>query len=220
MLILACSLFSVFAIAQTDNKPPQKANKRPVVKAAATVAAKKPPPKEPFADATVAEMAKQCISFDTEAGIIEAEMYPEQAPETVRSFLNLVGMGMLDTTVFSRVVPGFVVQGGNLATSERITEALVERSRKTINDEPNMLKHERGILSMARPDEPNGASTHFFFLVANEAAFLDSKFTAFGRVTKGMDVVDKINNGDVIGDKPTKPVRITKATVVACPLKE
>ncbi len=70
---------------------------------------------------------------------------------------------------------------------------------------------------MARPDEPNSASTHFFILV-DAAPTLDGKFAAFGRVTKGMDVVDAINKGPVEGDKPTKPVRISKVTVYACPV--
>jgi peptidyl-prolyl cis-trans isomerase B (cyclophilin B) len=161
-------------------------------------------------------MAAQCVKFETEAGIIELEMFPESAPETVRNFLNLVAKGVFDTTAFSRVVPNFVVQGGNISTREKITTELYNRARKTIPDEPSLIKHGRGILSMARSDEPNSATTHFFILV-REASELDGKFAAFGRVTSGMEVVDSINKMRVEGDKPIKPVRLTRAALFRCP---
>jgi peptidyl-prolyl cis-trans isomerase B (cyclophilin B) len=144
------------------------------------------------------------------------EMFSEQAPESVRNFLNLAATGALDTTTFSRVVPGFVIQGGNLYSREgKMTAALGQRARKTIPDEPNKILHERGIVSMARPEEPNQATTNFFILVSS-ASYLDGKFAAFGRVTKGMDVVDAINKASVTDEKPEKPVRIKKATAAAC----
>ncbi len=170
---------------------------------------------EPFDGATVEKLSVQCVTLETEAGVIEIEMLPETAPETVRNFLNLVAIGAFDTTTFSRVVKGFVIQGGNLATHENITQALALRSRRTIPDEPNAVKHERGIVSMARPEAPNSASTNFFILV-DTASQLDGKFAAFGRVKKGMEVVDAINNARVENEKPEKPVRITRASIVAC----
>lgn len=118
--------------------------------------------------------------------------------------------------MFSRVVPGFVIQGGDLYTRDgKMTYALGMRARKTIVDEPNKILHERGIVSMARSDEPNTASTHFFILV-NASPGLDGKFAAFGHVTHGMDVVDAINKAPIEAEKPTKPVRIKKAIVQAC----
>ncbi|MGB5013675.1 MAG: peptidylprolyl isomerase, partial [Pyrinomonadaceae bacterium] len=171
---------------------------------------------EPFDKADVKAMAGQCVSFDTEAGMIEIEVYPESAPESVRNFLNLAATGLLDTTTFNRVVPGFVIQGGRLWSREGgITRAMGVRARRTIPDEPNKILHERGVVSMARGDEPNSATNDFFILVAN-APYLDGKFAAFGRVTKGMDVVDTINKAAVIEEKPEKPVRIKKATVKPC----
>jgi cyclophilin family peptidyl-prolyl cis-trans isomerase len=189
---------------------PKKTNSRPAKPATAALKA------EPFEKATVAEMAAKCVKLETEAGEIELEMYPESAPETVRSFLNLAATGAFDTTTFSRVVPNFVVQGGNLSTREKFTPQLSERARRTIPDEPNQIKHERGVLSMARSDEPNTATTHFFILVAPTASYLDGKFAAFGRVTRGMEVVDAINKMPVEGEKPVKPVRITRAAVAPC----
>lgn len=200
----------IAAISETSAQQTKKANSRPAQAAA------KAAPSEMFDRATIQKMAEQCVKLETEAGSIEMAMLPEAAPETVRNFLNLVAMGAFDTTTFSRVVPGFVVQGGNLSTREKITPKLDERSRRTIADEPNAIKHERGVVSMARPDTPNGATTHFFILVG-DARHLDGTFAAFGRVTSGMEIVDAMNKVPVEGDKPTKPVRLKRATAAPCP---
>jgi len=172
---------------------------------------------EPFDKADMKTLASQCVSLDTEAGVIGMEMFPEHAPESVRNFLNLAATGLFDTTSFDRVVPNFVIQGGNIWSREdkKVTRAMGERARRTVPDEPNKVLHERGIVSMARADEPNTATTNFFILVA-PATYLDNKFAAFGRVTKGMEVVDTINKAPVSEEKPEKPIRIKKATVTAC----
>jgi peptidyl-prolyl cis-trans isomerase B (cyclophilin B) len=192
---------------KTDSSPPKKINARPADPAA--------PAREPFDGASVEQMASQCVRFETEAGAIEIEMLAEAAPETVRNFLNLTAIGAFDTTTFSRVVKDFVVQGGNLSTSQKWGLELAKRAARKIPDEPGYVKHVRGIVSMARPDEPNSATTHFFILV-NEATQLDGKFSAFGRVTKGMEVVDTMNKAEADGEKPAKPVHITHATVAPC----
>lgn len=205
IVFTAIVLLSVSVFSQTAPEA-KKSNPRPDPPAA----------KEPFDDATVAAMAKQCVSLDTESGLIVLEMYPESAPESVRNFLNLAATGLLDTTTFSRVVPNFVIQGGDLYTREgEVTRAVGLRARKVVPDEPNSILHERGIISMARSDEPNTATTNFFILV-DSASYLDGKFAAFGRVTKGMDVVDAINKADVTDEKPADPVRIKKASVAVC----
>lgn len=205
--ILVFTFITLSAFAQDSQSEPKKTNARttPTPEIAA----------EPFDKADVKAMAAQCVRFDTEAGSIEAEMFPESAPETVRNFLNLAAIGAFDTTTFSRVVPGFVIQGGNLWSSEKMTAALGKRARRTIPDEPNKILHQRGILSMARSDQPNSATTDFFILVG-DAPHLDGTFAAFGKVTRGIDVVDKINKAPVTGEKPEKPVRIIKASVVPC----
>lgn len=173
---------------------------------------------EPFDKADVKTMAAKCVKLATEAGDIEMEMYPESAPESVRNFLNLASLGAFDTTTFGRVVPGFVIQGGNIWTREGgVSRDLGLRAQRAIPDEPNKIRHERGVLSMARADEANTSTTNFFILV-DTAPSLDGKFAAFGRVTKGMETVDAINKGQVEGEKPVKPVRIRKATVSPCPL--
>jgi peptidyl-prolyl cis-trans isomerase B (cyclophilin B) len=190
-------------------KEPVKTNARPTPAPSAAKA-------EPFDKADVKTMAEKCVAFDTEAGVIEMEMFPEQAPESVRNFLNLAATGLFDTTVFGRVVPGFVIQGGDLYTREgKVTYEIGMRARRTLPDEPNKILHERGILSMARGEEANTAMTSFFILVGT-GSHLDGKFAAFGRVTKGMEVVDAINKAEVREEKPDKPVRIKKATVRSC----
>jgi len=108
-----------------------------------------------------------------------------------------------------------VIQGGNLQTSEKWGPELAKRMMHHLPDEPGLVKHVRGIVSMARTDEPNSATTHFFILVA-PAPHLDSKFAAFGTVTKGMEVVDAINQAPADGEKPERPVKIKRAIVVTC----
>jgi peptidyl-prolyl cis-trans isomerase B (cyclophilin B) len=133
----------------------------------------------------------------------------------VRSFLNLAATGALDSTTFSRIVPGFVIQGGNLSTSERWSAELSARMSRHLPDEPSDLKHVRGIVSMARSDEPNSATTHFFILVG-DGPNLDGKFSAFGRVIRGMEVADAINRAPSESEKPSVPVRIKQAEVGRC----
>jgi peptidyl-prolyl cis-trans isomerase B (cyclophilin B) len=191
--------------AQTD--PAKKANSRP---AQATVVAP-----EPFDGAPVEKMATQCVSLETEAGAIEIEMIPEVAPESVRNFLNLAATGALDTTTFSRVVKDFVLQGGNLSTSEKWGFDLAKRMSRKLPYEPGLIKHVRGIVSMARPEQANSATTNFFILVG-DGHHLDGKFSAFGRVTKGIEVADAINKAPAEGEKPAKPVRINRALVTPC----
>ena len=192
----------------TATEAPKKANARP---ADAT-----PVQADPFDGSSVEKMRDQCVTLETELGAIEIELMPEVAPESVRNFLNLSVTGSLDSTTFSRVVKDFVIQGGNLATSEKWGPELYKRASKKLPDEPSLVKHVRGIVSMARGDEANSASTHFFILVG-EGQHLNGKFAAFGRVRKGMEVADAINAAPKDGEKPEKPVRIKRAVVAPCP---
>jgi peptidyl-prolyl cis-trans isomerase B (cyclophilin B) len=208
-LIVVSLALVIAANAQSNNQiePPKKANAR----AAATPA----PTGDPFDGVPLEKMAGQCVTLETELGPIEIAMMPENAPEATRNFLNLSATGALDTTTFSRVVKGFVIQGGNLQTSEKWSEALSKRMSHKLPDEPGLVKHVRGIVSMARTDEANSATTHFFILVA-PAPHLDSKFAAFGTVTKGMEIVDAINQAPSDAEKPDKPVKINRAVISPC----
>ncbi len=215
MLFCGLAFASLARAQETTNAPqntdaataqPKKANARPLTTALAP---------EPFDGASVEKMAALCVRLETASGVIEAEMLAESAPETVRNFLNLVATRAFDSTTFSRVVKDFVVQGGNLATRESLTPELVRRATRTLPDEPNNIKHTRGILSMARTEAANSATTSFFILT-NDAPHLDGTFAAFGRVVRGMDVVDAINHAPVEGEKPVKPVRLLRALVTPC----
>ena len=207
-LIVVLMLVTTAARAQSNApiETPKKANAR---------AATEVPAAEPFDGASVEKMGAQCVTLDTELGAIEIAMMPENAPESVRNFLNLSATGAFDTTTFSRTVKDFVIQGGNLQTSEKWGPELAKRMSRRLPDEPGLVKHVRGIVSMARTDEPNSATTHFFILVG-PGPHLDSKFAAFGTVTKGMEVVDAINQAPAEGEKPEKPVKINRAVVVPC----
>src|SRR5918911_438854 len=177
LILLGClTALASLAFAQDSapaqkNEPLKKRNERPVASGTTPAA-------EPFDGASVEKMAGQCVRLETESGVIEIEMLAESAPETARNFLNLVAISAFDTTTFSRIVKGFVIQGGNLATRQTMTPALAERSNRTIADEPSDIKHVRGIVSMALPGRPNAATTQFFILVG-DAPLLDGKFSAF-----------------------------------------
>src|SRR5690242_12168467 len=210
LLTIAFMLMVMTARAQSNApiEAPKKANAR-------ATTTEGPAAAEPFDGASVEKMGAQCVTLDTELGAIEIAMLPENAPEAVRNFLNLSATGAYDTTTFSRTVKGFVIQGGNLQTSDKWGPELARRMMHHLPDEPGLVKHVRGIVSMARTEEPNSATTHFFILVA-PAQHLDSKFAAFGTVTKGMEVVDAINQAPADGEKPDKPVKIKRAIVVTC----
>ena len=211
-VLILILVFLIVTVAQEPKQPEaqtdavKKANARPAEPAAAP---------EPFDDATVEKMAANCVSLETELGVIEIEMIPEVAPESVRGFLNLAATGALDTTTFSRTVKDFVIQGGNLSTSEKWNYELSKRMSRKLPDEPGLVQHVRGIVSMARSEQPNSATTNFFILVG-DGHHLNGKFSAFGRVTKGLDVADAINKAPAEGEKPNKPVRINRASVFPC----
>ena len=185
----------------------KKANARPAESAQ--------PKPDPFEGASIEKMTGQCVTLETEQGAIVIEMLPAKAPESARNFLNLASVGAFDTTTFSRVVPGFVIQGGNLSTSDKWSAQLSNRAQKHLPDEPSDLKHVRGVVSMARGAEANSATTHFFILVG-DGPNLDGKFSAFGRVRSGMEVADAINRAPSENEKPLAPVRITRTEVSPC----
>ena len=139
LLALGCVALAQETTAPNNSTPPpKKSNERP--------ASALPPAPEPYDTASVDSMAVDCVRLETEAGVIEIEMLPESAPETVRNFLNLVAIGAFDTTTFSRVVKGFVIQGGNLATRQTLTPELAARQNRTLADEPSNIKHVRGMI--------------------------------------------------------------------------
>jgi peptidyl-prolyl cis-trans isomerase B (cyclophilin B) len=144
----------------------------------------------------MAEAKKPRALIETTVGEMEVELFPEKAPGHVKNFLDLAKKGFYDGTTFHRVIPGFMIQGGDPNTKDK--NASRDRHGTggpdhTVKAEFNDTPHKRGILSMARSNDPDSAGSQFFVCVA-DASFLDRKYTAFGRVTRGMEVADKIVN--------------------------
>ena len=124
-------------------------------------------------------------------GIIKAELYPDVAPITVENFVKLINENFFDGLVFHRVIEGFMIQGGGFDAVGNHKEADSIKGEFDANGVKNELKHDRGVLSMARTMFPNSASSQFF-IMHQSAPHLDGQYAAFGKVTDGMDVVDEI----------------------------
>ncbi len=153
-------------------------------------------------------------TLHTNHGAIEVELFDDDAPETVQNFVRLAREGFYDGTIFHRVIPGFMIQGGDPNTkSGNPTTWGTGGSGKNVAAEFNAVSHKRGIVSMARSNNPNSASSQFFICVA-DSPFLDRQYTVFGEVTKGMDVADKIVSAPKgANDRPNDPVAITKVVI-------
>ncbi len=171
-----------------------------------------PPPVLPFADTPVAELAAHRVVLRTNLGELEIGFFPEEAPEHVRQFLRFSQEGVYQGTTFHRVVPGFVVQGGAAFSREPPLPRELRKYLKPLEAEFNQRKHLPGIVSMARADDPDSA-VDSFFIVLQPAPFLDGKYTVFGEVTRGIDVVEGIAQVPTRGEAPIVPVRIESVSI-------
>jgi peptidyl-prolyl cis-trans isomerase B (cyclophilin B) len=124
-------------------------------------------------------------------GIIEVELFPQIAPNTVNNFISLVQAGFYDGVIFHRIIPGFMIQGGDPTGTGTGGPGYEIKGEFAQNGFPNDLKHERGVISMARTPVPDSAGSQFFIMVA-DAPHLDGAYASFGKVIRGMEVVDKI----------------------------
>lgn len=168
---------------------------------------------EPFSTETVEELAGYRAVLDTSAGSITVSFLPGKAPNHVRNFLRLADAGVYNGMSFHRVVKGFVIQTGHLPSR---TAPLGERQQSFVRPmkaEFNDVLHEPGILSMARTDDPDSATTSFF-IVTGRAEALDGQYTAFGRVESGMEVVQAIENVAVNGEAPVERVELVGVRVL------
>lgn len=146
-------------------------------------------------------------------GKITAELYPKIAPNTVANFISLVQKGFYNGLTFHRVIPGFMIQGGDPEGNGMGGPGYSIKGEFTANGFQNDLKHERGVLSMARAQAPNSAGSQFFIMVA-AAPQLDGLYAAFGKVTSGMDVVSEIVSTPTDdADKPLKEQKMKTVTV-------
>ena len=137
-------------------------------------------------------MKNPIVTIEMENGAkIVAELYPEIAPETVNNFVSLAGRGFYDGLIFHRVISGFMIQGGDPDGVGTGGPGYCIKGEFLMNGVKNELSHKRGVLSMARANHPNSAGSQFF-IVHEDAKFLNNQYAAFGKVTEGMDVVDAI----------------------------
>ena len=153
------------------------------------------------------------VLLKTSLGDITLALDPVLVPEHVRNFLKLVETGWFDHTAFHRIVPNFVVQGGMGSTREPYKYHAADRWVHNIAGEfSKERKHIRGTLSMARADDPNSAQTSFF-IVLRDAPSLDGKYTIFGRVVDGMDVLDRMEQVQRMGDSPLARLELIEAVI-------
>ena len=154
------------------------------------------------------------VTIEMEDGAkIKVELYPEVAPNTVRNFISLVQKGYYDNKIFHRVIPNFMIQGGSPDGTGIGGPGYSIKGEFSENGFKNDLKHTRGVISMARTNVPDSAGSQFFIMVAANSG-LDGKYASFGKVTEGMEEVDKIvavSRGD--NDKPLKDQKMKKVTV-------
>jgi peptidyl-prolyl cis-trans isomerase B (cyclophilin B) len=171
-----------------------------------------PPEPVPFSTESAADLGRYRAVLETSLGPITVAFFPDKAPEHVRNFLRLAESGVFDGTAFHRVVRGFVIQTGALNTRGPLTE----KQRKyvhTLKPEFSDTPHVKGILSMARGDDPASATTSFF-IVTGTASSLDNKYSVFGQVVDGLPVVEAIEQAAVNGETPVTRIDLTKVRIV------
>ncbi len=154
------------------------------------------------------------VTFEMEnGGIIKAELYPEIAPESVRNFVSLVSKGFYDGLIFHRVIPGFMIQGGDPQGTGMGGPGYCIKGEFKANGHPNKLSHKRGVLSFARSQSFNSAGSQFFIMHA-DGQFLDGQYAAFGAVTEGIEAVDQIASVSTDrADRPKTEQKMKKVTV-------
>ena len=159
-------------------------------------------------------MANPIVTFEMENGdVMKVELYPEVAPNTVNNFISLVNKGFYDGLIFHRVINGFMIQGGCPNGTGMGGPGYSIAGEFAQNGFDNQLKHEPGVISMARAMNPDSAGSQFFIMHKN-SPHLDGAYAAFGKIIEGMDVVNKIAETDTdFRDKPVTDQKMKKVTV-------
>ena len=159
-------------------------------------------------------MANPIITIQMKnGGTMKAELYPEIAPETVKNFVDLASKGFYNGLIFHRVIPGFMIQGGDPEGTGMGGPGYSIKGEFTANGFRNDLKHTRGVLSMARAMDPNSAGSQFF-IMHEDSPHLDGQYAAFGKLIEGIEVVDKIASVRTdYQDRPLEPQQIDFMTV-------
>ncbi len=156
------------------------------------------------------------VRIEMENGdVMRAELYPEIAPETVKNFIELVEKGFYDGTIFHRVIPGFMIQGGDPTGTGTGGPGHSIKGEFQINGFENNLLHDRGVLSMARSMHPDSAGSQFFIMVA-KSPHLDGQYAGFGKIIEGIENADKIvNTARDMRDKPKQKQMMKKVVMEA-----
>ncbi len=159
-------------------------------------------------------MKNPIVTIEMESGgMIKAELYPDIAPNTVKNFISLVNRGFYDGVIFHRVIPGFMIQGGDPQGIGIGGPGYSIKGEFSGNGFKNDLAHTKGVLSMARAQNPNSAGSQFFVMV-DDAPFLDGQYAAFGKVIEGIEEADRIVAVPRDrSDKPYEDQRMKKVTV-------
>ncbi len=159
-------------------------------------------------------MANPIVTIEMENGdIMKAELYPEIAPNTVKNFISLVNKGYYDGLIFHRVIRGFMIQGGCPSGTGTGGPGYTIPGEFSQNGFKNDLKHDPGVLSMARAMHPDSAGSQFF-IMHEKSPHLDGAYAAFGKITEGMDIVNKIaETATDFRDRPFEPQVMKKVTV-------
>lgn len=154
------------------------------------------------------------VKFEMENGdVMKGELYPEIAPETVKNFVELAKKGFYDGLIFHRVIPGFMIQGGCPQGTGTGGPGHTIKGEFTNNGFENNLKHDRGVLSMARSMSPDSAGSQFFIMVA-KSPHLDGQYASFGKITEGLEIADKIVSVKRdMSDRPKEPQKIKSVTI-------
>ena len=158
-------------------------------------------------------MQNPIVTIQTTRGAIQVELYPQVAPNTVNNFIYLVKQGFYDGTIFHRVIPGFMIQGGDPEGTGMGGPGYGIKGEFAANGFQNDLRHTTGVISMARIQRPNSAGSQFFIMV-EKAPHLDGQYAAFGKVIEGMEVADAIVSTKTDwNDRPRQDQRMKKVTV-------
>ena len=159
-------------------------------------------------------MANPIITIQMKnGGVMKAELYPDIAPETVKNFVDLAGKGFYNGLIFHRVIPGFMIQGGDPQGTGMGGPGYTIKGEFAANGFKNDLKHTRGVLSMARAMDPNSAGSQFF-IMHETSPHLDGQYAAFGKIIEGIEVVDQIANVKTdYNDRPYEDQQIEFMTV-------
>jgi peptidyl-prolyl cis-trans isomerase B (cyclophilin B) len=220
-VIYALLAVAVTACSPASNSETAATTTETVTSSSATATEATMPP--PAAPATAAAEKKPASQYEnkvaelhTTAGEIDIRFFPDVAPNHVKNFIDLAQKGFYNGTKFHRVIPDFMIQGGDPNTISGAPSTWgMGNSGTYLNAEFSSVKHKRGIVSMARSNSPDSASSQFFIMVADTPS-LDGAYSVFGQVTKGMDVADKIVSAPTgAQNRPVNPVTIEKVVIRA-----